>query len=561
MKRLLFLLMLLISILIYGKSFGSKPEVGKEFSLTGEGYRFMAGVGKEDQSGNMFGIEGTISEGGLLVGTFRIADLENATPEFRECIGDGNYGGVVEITAKVGSVSRASFFDFKIDKSSTCKRDTKKQATTQNGQRSQGAVGTFPPPLQALPTYTNSLGMEFVQIPAGSFTRKFSSKNYYGETEEKLSKMVISKPFYLGKYPVTQEQWYEVMGENPASTPGRKNPVDKISWAKAVEFIWRLNAREGAIKYRLPSEAEWEYAARGGTATKYFFMRDLSNWNALGYDTRKKLNEALDEYAWFNEGKRTDTTSKLQPVGGKKPNPYGLYDIYGNVWEWVLDRFPENKATDYPTDPEVKDYLAGYGSNLSINDLFPLALRITRGGSYDARSDDCNSEYRNILSSGQTQYTEGPGYGLRVLMTTDPNPAPIKSDTSIIAINKVSDQSSDWVLLSNQEILSLFKKNAFWDGTNFPPLFDSFFANPQWTLVNDLQSKKLVSSTPCHIIFSGNRKDNGQKFELIFPVIGARPNRGGSTMMWQWDREIPALPGIGDQYKALVWAIGKAKGR
>jgi formylglycine-generating enzyme required for sulfatase activity len=161
-------------------------------------------------------------------------------------------------------------------------------------------------------TFTNSIGMEFVLIPAGKFT------TYLYDMETFPQVVTISQPFYLGKYEVTQEQWVAVMGKNPSKFKGRTNPVEQVSWPDAQVFIKKLNQKEGGNKYRLPTSAEWEHAARAGSKTKYFFG---------------KAPAALGDYAWFGENSQHNTHS----VGEKKPNPWGLYDIYGNVSEWVND--------------------------------------------------------------------------------------------------------------------------------------------------------------------------------------------------------------------------------
>ena len=208
-------------------------------------------------------------------------------------------------------------------------------------------------------TFTNTMGMEFVLIPDGKFTIAW--------TEEEVSKqkvVTISKPFYLGKYEVTQEQWVAVMGTgiNPSNNQGRTNPVEHVSWNDVQEFVKKLNEKEGVKQYRLPTEAEWEHAARAGTDTEYFFGNDPA---------------ALGEYAWFSQNSN-DTT---HPVGEKKPNPWGLYDIYGNVWEWVQDWysredwFQEGAVTD-PAGPER-------GSH-----------RVIRGGSWSYGAEDCRSADR-----------------------------------------------------------------------------------------------------------------------------------------------------------------------
>jgi formylglycine-generating enzyme required for sulfatase activity len=117
----------------------------------------------------------------------------------------------------------------------------------------------MPEPLSAM---RNSIGMELVLIPAGEFPM---GSDYYRAEERPVHRVVISKPFYLGKYEVTQAQWLEVMGTNPSHFKGDPSrPVERVSWYMVQEFIRRLNAREGHTKYRLPTEAEWEYAAGPG---------------------------------------------------------------------------------------------------------------------------------------------------------------------------------------------------------------------------------------------------------------------------------------------------------
>ncbi|MDR2725495.1 MAG: formylglycine-generating enzyme family protein [Candidatus Adiutrix sp.] len=225
-------------------------------------------------------------------------------------------------------------------------------------------------------TFTNSIGMDFVLIPSGQFSRGVVTaaeavKNDFGEVVQPAKDVerlvTISRPFYLGKYEVTQEQWVAVMGEgsNPSKNTGRTNPVEMVSWDDAQKFIQKLNEKEGGKKYRLPTEAEWEHAARAGTKTKWFFG-----------DKEK----ALGKYAWFggNHAPGGNSGRDAHPVGQKKPNPWGLYDIYGNVCEWVqdwYDEYPEEAVTD-PTGPSG-------GSN-----------RVFRGGSRYGTGDFCRSAIR-----------------------------------------------------------------------------------------------------------------------------------------------------------------------
>jgi formylglycine-generating enzyme required for sulfatase activity len=177
--------------------------------------------------------------------------------------------------------------------------------------------------------------MEFVRIPAGSFTMG-ADKNFEEayDSETPQHRVTISQPFYLGKYEVTQQQWTAVMGDNPSEFKGRSNPVENVSWDDAQTFIRRLNQKENTNKYRLPTEAEWEYAARAGTTSTWSFGDDASS---------------LGQYAWYgdNSGDRT------HPVGQKQPNAWGLHDMLGNVFEWVQDWYGGNYYANSPgTDPK-----------------------------------------------------------------------------------------------------------------------------------------------------------------------------------------------------------------
>ena len=206
------------------------------------------------------------------------------------------------------------------------------------------------------PKLTNSIGMQFVLIPAGSVTWTGYTRISPGEDRLVTSTATISKPYYLGGHEVTQEQWHEIMGDNPACFKGSHNPVECVSWHDVQVFIHRLNQKEGHTRYRLPTEAEWEHAARAGTSTEYFFGDDEGS---------------LDLYAWY----RNNSDGKTHPVGQKKPNPWGLYDLYGNVWEWVQDRYADYPPTD------VTDY-----AGPAMGDF-----RVTRGGGLDELAPYCHS--------------------------------------------------------------------------------------------------------------------------------------------------------------------------
>ena len=179
--------------------------------------------------------------------------------------------------------------------------------------------------------YTNGIGMNFVLIPAGSFMMgshispeevglKYGGKIHWHEGEYPQHEVRISQPFYLQSTAVTQGQWKKVMVDNRSEFKecGDDCPVEKVWWYEAQDFIKKLNEMEGTNKYRLPSEAEWEYACRAGTTTNFSFGDDASK---------------LAEYAWYSD----NSEERTHPVGTKKPNTWGLCDMHGNVWEWLED--------------------------------------------------------------------------------------------------------------------------------------------------------------------------------------------------------------------------------
>ncbi|AKB23789.1 serine/threonine kinase [Methanosarcina sp. MTP4] len=226
-------------------------------------------------------------------------------------------------------------------------------------------------------TFTSPFtGMEFILIPAGEFEMGslLDEKDRY-DYEIPAHNVQFKNPFYMGKYPVTQKQWVAVMGDNPSSFKGDDRPVESVSWKDVQEFIKKLNEKEDTDKYLLPSEAEWEYACRAGTTTKYSFGDDESKlgdyaWYS-GYSTFEEWKENRDKI--LKEG-------KTHLVGQKKPNPWGLYDMHGNVWEWVQDRY----HSDYNGAPsDGSAWEDGNSSN-----------RVIRGGSWGDLARYCRSASR-----------------------------------------------------------------------------------------------------------------------------------------------------------------------
>ena len=163
--------------------------------------------------------------------------------------------------------------------------------------------------------------VKMIQLPGGTFTMG-SPKTEVGRYKDEGPVKVELSPFEIMDAPVTQEMWMALMGNNPSSFEGLEHPVEMVSWNDAQEFLKRLNVQlglKGEKGYRLPTEAEWEYAARAGTDTVYFFGDDP---------------KYLKDYAVFG-------AKETSPVRSKSPNPWGLYDMYGNVWEWTMDKYAE----------------------------------------------------------------------------------------------------------------------------------------------------------------------------------------------------------------------------
>ena len=181
-------------------------------------------------------------------------------------------------------------------------------------------------------TIINSIRMEFVLIPSGSFRMGGDKKREQAEDHETPRHFVeFSKAFFMGKYEVTQVQWSAIMDNNPSEFKDDVRPVERVSWNDVQAFILKLNTKEETNKYRLPTEAEWEYAARAGSEGSYTF----------GSDTN-----ILSQYAWY----RNNSGGEPHPVGQLNPNAWGLYDMHGNVHEWCQDWFDRKYYSQSPSN-------------------------------------------------------------------------------------------------------------------------------------------------------------------------------------------------------------------
>ena len=173
--------------------------------------------------------------------------------------------------------------------------------------------------------FTNSIGMTFVYIPAGKFIMGSPVDELGRDEFEYQHEVFISKGFYLQTTEVTQQQWTAVMELNPSKIRGENHPVEQVSWLDCQKFIKRLNRMEGSTKYRLPTEAEWEYTCRAGMTTAFY----SGHISVIG----KELDPNLDRVGWY----RSNSQNTSHPAGQKLPNVWGLYDMHGNVWEWCQD--------------------------------------------------------------------------------------------------------------------------------------------------------------------------------------------------------------------------------
>lgn len=242
---------------------------------------------------------------------------------------------------------------------------TKKKTTPQK-ETTKPAVSNPPTPIKKAETsvskprpQTKILSrapvIEMVKIPAGSFMMGSPTSERFRSSSEIQHRVTISRDFYIGKYEITQRQWKAVMGNNPSFFKDCSDcPVEFVGWDEAQDFIRQLNSLQRDHKYRLPTEAEWEYAARAGTTGDFY--------------------GSLDSIAWSS----SSSANKTHPVGQKSPNAFGLYDMSGNVWEWCQDWYGA-----YPSSAQTDPTGAASGS-----------YRVYRGGSWRSNADTLRSAFR-----------------------------------------------------------------------------------------------------------------------------------------------------------------------
>jgi formylglycine-generating enzyme required for sulfatase activity len=228
--------------------------------------------------------------------------------------------------------------------------------------------------------FTNSIGMKFVWIAPGNFMMGSPKEEKQRNSNENQHKVTLTKGFYMGVTTVTQEQWKEIIEKNPSMFAGETTlPVDSVSWNQCQEFIKKLKEKEKK-PYRLPTEAEWEYACRAGTTTPFHFGETISakQANFFGQDDADK-------------GKKDLPLLKTTPVHSFPANAWGLHDMHGNVWQWCQDWYG-----DYPQEEVVNPQGPQNGSS-----------RVLRGGSWFYTSNCCRSACRSWSQPAFISYDIG----------------------------------------------------------------------------------------------------------------------------------------------------------
>ena len=221
-------------------------------------------------------------------------------------------------------------------------------------------------------------GIKFLQIPGGHFVMGSPSTEEGRQQFAEKQHPVSVGTFWLAETEVTQAEWKVVMGQNPSHFKDDDRPVERVSWFDVQEFIERLNQAAGEQVYRLPTEAEWEYAARAGTEMSWSFGEDEIQ---------------LDDYAWYYDNAWNEGEKYGHPVGMKQPNPWDLYDMHGNVWEWVEDwydneyYFTDAASTDPPGPAEGSSRVIRGGAFFDNAPYSRAAQRAARIPDFDGKTE------------------------------------------------------------------------------------------------------------------------------------------------------------------------------
>jgi uncharacterized protein (TIGR02996 family) len=216
------------------------------------------------------------------------------------------------------------------------------------------------------PFWTNTIGMKFAWVPAGTYWMGSPEAENDRYDDEAQHRVTLTKGIYVGVHAVTQACWQAIMGNNPSHHQGDDFPVEQVSWEDCQEFLGKLSKREGQA-YRLPTEAEWEYACRAGTTTPFYFGETI---------TTDEANYGGNHP--YRDGEEGVYREETTPVGSFPANAFGLHDTHGNLWEWCRDwyaEYPQGEAVDPQGPPEGES-------------------RVLRGGSFVNRALNVRSAYR-----------------------------------------------------------------------------------------------------------------------------------------------------------------------
>ena len=300
-------------------------------------------------------------------------------PFLRESLRKLGKALIPDVDAKLAELQAADAKLADLHKETHPRRQALREQIAELRQAQAGVLARACPPKELTLTCARDVTMKLVLIPSGKFPMgsPAGEKDRFSD-EGPQRRVTISKPFHMGVHEVTQDQYAAVMGKNPSKFSGLMNPVEQVSWEAAVEFCRRL-AKTTGWAVRLPTEAEWEYACRAGSKTRFSFGdgdRDLGS------------------HAWYSE----NSDKKTHPVSKKKPNAWGLYDMHGNVYEWCSDWHAKSYAGLKTTDPQ------GPGSG---------KYRVLRGGAWHNIPQYCRSAYRGRLTPGARLSS----IGFRVVMS------------------------------------------------------------------------------------------------------------------------------------------------
>ncbi|MDG1890324.1 MAG: formylglycine-generating enzyme family protein, partial [Verrucomicrobiota bacterium] len=313
------------------------------------------------------------------------------------------------------------------------------------------------------------LDLEMMPIPAGTFVMGSpADETGRGNDEGPQTTVTITKPFWLGKTEVTQEQWKAVMGNTPSRRNGDDLPVESVSWNDAVAFCEKLNEMKRATlpvgyHYTLPTEAQWEYACRAGTTTRFYHGDDPGHGQ-------------LQKYAWYAD----NSSRKTHPVGEKLPNGWGLHDMHGNVWEWCLDRYG-----DYPGGP-----------SFSVSDpQGPQsgAFRVYRGGAWSNNPSHCRSANR-LMNRPVHSFNS---LGFRVALSSVPIPTEDPFTIPELDLKMMPIPAGTFVMGSPNEETDLYGPEG--------PQTELTISKPFWlgqTEVTQGQWQAVMGNTPSD--FKGN---------------------------------------------------------